>query len=336
MVVAMLAVAVGTLAASACGDDERGPGVAATLRSALDRFEERDRQGLCELLSADAKLVIGSAVHLQPTTCERDVGRFFKWLEPYGEQARRPVVTKVTTEGPDRARATVRLADGALVTAPFSREDGTWKLDGLLDATLSRIQARNTPREKGRLLAVSDVPRPAVAGTTSVEHGPGRGAFCPRVDDDRLPAVGGGCLVNLAGKRLTLSAVSPFGRMAFAECDIELDLRVGGDGRGWIATPTIDGRNPCFDAAPCFSKQERGMPWPARIDYRQGKMELAVDVCLDTCVGRFEGRWKLDFVKLGTGWRARSEQGMVGTSGWRFDGVLNTPARVDVTAQGDI
>jgi hypothetical protein len=113
--------------------------------------------------------------------------------------------------------------------------------------------------------------------------------------------------------------------MAFAECDFRLDLHVDADGRGWIPTMGIDGRNPCFDAPPCFSTDERALPWRASIDRRGGATELRVDACLDTCIGRFEGRLDLDLVRHGDAWRARADQAMVGTSGWRFDGAIEAP-----------
>ncbi|HEX2070752.1 MAG TPA: hypothetical protein VHF90_03770 [Thermoleophilaceae bacterium] len=327
-------MATAPLVAASCGDRENHLSVTATLTKAVERFEARDTEGLCELLSANAKVVIGSAVHLQPTTCEPDVRRFFKWLKPHDRPGARPVVTSIGRDGPGRVTAKVRTPGGTPVTIGLRKEDGAWKVEGLLDATLSRIQARNTPRENELLVPVSRAAAGARNLPSSVAVADDHGRPCPDVDGERLPTVAGGCLFELAGERLELSAVSPFGTMAFAECDVALDVQMDGRGQGWISDMSIDGRNPCFDAAPCFSGRQRGLPWRSWIVRRGGGLELRIDVCLDTCVGRFEGRWDLALVRHGDGWRARADQAMVGTSGWRFDGVLDGPARLTVTPRG--
>ena len=316
----------GGLASLSCGGGSEQPAtVRATLAEALAAFERRDAGELCDSLSTKAREVIGHAMHAgAPLECVRDVKPFLSLVGRYRSEA---TIAGSTRRGPGRAVARLRLPDGAVVTIPLSREDGRWRLDGLFDASLSRIQVRGTPREASR--ALERPPGPLEPGGVVVRDltSP-RGPRCPATSTARYPKVTGGCLVTTAQETVRLSLRTAFGAMRFAECEVSYDVRVDGSGRGWIVNIAVAGRNPCFDALPCWDREDRQVPWRARIERDDGgRLRLRVrDACLDTCVGRFEGRWEIAMTERRRSWRLRSAS-MVGTSGWRFDGGVTSDGK---------
>jgi hypothetical protein len=59
-----------------------------------------------------------------------------------------------------------------------------------------------------------------------------------------------------------------------------------------------------------------------------GRLLLQIhDLCLDTCVGRFAGDWVVEVAQGSDAWRLRADRTAVGTSGWVFDGTMESLER---------
>jgi hypothetical protein len=293
------------------------------LSRAVAAFDERDRHAMCELLSEPAKEIIGSTAHAKPTRCIKDVRRFFKWLKPF--RAGTPRVVKVSgSETERRARATVLLPNETIVEIPFVAENDRWKLNGLFDATLSKIQGPAI-YEPGK---VETAPKPDALpgkGEMVVSRQPGDRQRCPGVSASGFPEVDGGCVVEIQGNGLQLTLQSPFGVMAFARCSVVFDVHVDGNGDAWAADFTPYGKSPCPDVVGCRIRGSVILPWRARIERAAGGMTLQVRRgCLDTCIGRFVGDMTFDLYQDGPAWRLRAKDAMVGRTGWQFDGDLHT------------
>lgn len=141
---------------------------------------------------------------------------------------------------------------------------------------------------------------------------------CPKRD---LEAVLGPCVVVTRDDPVDVYVLTMLGRLHFGRCAVQYSLHVDADGRTEMYHVTFDGPQPCPDALACGWEEERARPWPGRIhgDGRGG-FHNHVDVCLDTCLGQFQGRLTIDLLRHRQGWRARAQQQSVGTSGLSFDG----------------
>lgn len=321
------------VALASCGAEREAP--ALTLRETLSRAVAAATDGdvatLCELLSREGKVVIGHAQHGSfPLECREDVRNFTDSLRPYGN-GRKPQLFDLDRTGVDSAVARYVLPDRMVVTARLSREDGTWRLDGLFDAPISQIQTKSAGDGSGdrrlpteRELALPDGVPPALApGPRATSWRSAAGRQCPRVDVSRFPRITGGCVVELAGAGQRFTLQTPFGFMPFARCRISYDLHFEGDGGTWIAGFEIEGDSPCLDIVPCEGREQVAVPWRARIGgpvVDEGSSRLTAMACLDSCLGRFEGRWDVALTTAGNAWRA-SSRGLIGTSGLRIDGV---------------
>lgn len=318
-----VAVALTLMAALAgCGDSGPTPTARAVVIDALAAFDAKDVDTLCDALSEDAQAVIGSSAHGRPPyDCEKDVRNYLEWMKPY-DRPTEIVRTAETTA--NRAVAEVRLPDGEMVVLPLEREKGSWKLEGLYDAPISRVQIVGTPQEK-RLKPIAVAPgEPTGEGAATVSNAANaRRPRCPEVTSRRFPVISGGCVLTTDDEWLELSVRSPFGTMDLGMCEIWFRLRLDGKGRGWLDQFSIAGPNPCNDVVPCFDRNDHVIPWQARIEDAvaadPGSNRLSLDACLDTCVGRFEGDWKLDIVERPRGWRLRPTGGLAKT-GWHFSG----------------
>lgn len=277
-------------------------------------------------------MVIGHAAHAGlPLECRKDVEPFIEWVTPYRNGVEAEVVSVAKDPG-GGAVGRVRLPGGSVVSVSFSRHGGEWKLDGLYDSGLSRIQVRSTPREDRYLLEAGDVP--VIDGDTGVAVRPvsGRSAGargCPRFDMSEFPAVDGGCRIDVEGEAMALSVGTPFGVLRFGDCALSYTAHVDGSGRAWLMEVAFVGPSPCLDVMACWDTDGERVPWAGRIVRTGGdslRMEIE-DACLDTCIGRFVGDWGVAMVERRDGWRLHARDEMVGTSGWRFDGVLRSHGR---------
>jgi hypothetical protein len=326
----MIAVASLALALSTgCGDDgeDRPLSLRETLREAQVAFAAKDVDGLCALLTRHSKQVVGHAAHnTRPVECHKDARNYLRWIKPYpnGGRAR---VSRVTRTSEDRAVLHVRVPGDGTIAVPAAREGDAWKLD-LFEAGLSRIQFRGKPGEERFKPPAVVPPAPTPAEGIRVRDAASRRP-CPPVRLDRFPMLTGGCLLEPVKRTLDLSLETAFGVMPFERCGIVYQLRVDRRGRAWVAEFGIDGGSTCFDVMQCWDDQSLKVPWQATVRRRSGGAgyRLAIEnVCLDTCLGRFTGRWDLALTKRPRGWRLHAESA-VGSTGWRIDGPLESTRR---------
>lgn len=144
---------------------------------------------------------------------------------------------------------------------------------------------------------------------------------CP---DIAAPSSAGrrGCVLNATSGGVTFAVLTAVGEFRFGRCEMYFTTRVDGSGKTLTEDVGVLGESPCPDVKPCFPGHFRDRrdrpPWSGRIWARAGgAFEHVVDACFDTCLGRFEGRLRIELQNRGGIWRARTDVGAVGTSGWR-------------------
>ncbi len=317
-----LPLAAGALAVGltgACGGTPQQE-IETAFERAASAFRQADADKLCRSLSPEGRLLVGTAAHgKRPVDCPRDIRKFLATTKPYRVPAQ-PQVIGTSETGDGRATAEIRVGRRTVVTLPFSDEHGSWKLDGLYDAGLSALQAIGEPEARG--LVVDPAPKPADSGDVTVQDR--RARPCPDVamDAEDYPIVSGGCVLELSPSEVSMSVWSPFGVIPYGDCELSFDLHLDSSGRAWVADFLVGGRQPCVDTVPCVATGHRTIPWAASIEPAGDGLRLRVDdVCLDTCMGRFEGRWDIAMSAAPRGWRLRFDS-MLGTSGWRTVGTV--------------
>jgi hypothetical protein len=137
----------------------------------------------------------------------------------------------------------------------------------------------------------------------------------------------GGCVVETRAERVRLTVLSSLGGMQFATCGVGMTLHFGPRGRVAVADVTITSlKGPCADAVACLGRtgpdgELNRLPWIGEIHGDgDGDLRLAVDACLDTCIGRFEGRLTWSLVRAERTWRLRADRAPIGESGFVWDG----------------
>jgi hypothetical protein len=316
------------LALASCGQSPREP-VESALVQAQAAFAAQDAERLCSLLSRKGRVLIGSSGHRgSPFHCADDIRDFFAWTDAYRIPAE-PRVESVHEGGDDNTTATVRLPSGERLTLPFGRDDGEWRLDGLLDARLSSVQMATNERIKALLDEPGPAPERIPSNAVNVRKANATsGQPCPPTDTHRFPAIRGGCTLQLTSEGIDVSVWTPFGVIAFGTCNLDADLRIDDGGHVWITQFMISGINPCSDVVPCTDRNVVMVPWQAALERTDdGSWTLPIaDACLDTCLGRSEGDWRFHLVEGKRNWQLRLAS-MLGTSGWRLDGTARSAAK---------
>jgi hypothetical protein len=147
--------------------------------------------------------------------------------------------------------------------------------------------------------------------------------------------------------KLRFTVVSLFGDQLLGTCDLR--MRAERRRSGALALTRIeivDGvglyRMACGDLAACAGDGRRRtdasapLPWRGRELGRADDRDVELRVCLDTCLGRFEGRvdGDLDATSAG-GWRLALRSAPIGWSGMELSGHLRTTARAGTQRGND-
>lgn len=196
----------------------------------------------------------------------------------------------------------------------------------------------------GSLWSPSDAAAPGVSAAglsggqadrqaVRVQHRSGSNAVSPCPPLEKLPPphdpdwspwgkkhrrYAGGCVLRARGESEMryLSAVQD---MRFARCEVRFQIRLDARGTAVIDRLVAYGGSPCNDIYGCY---DNGPPrvWRGHLAMTGGtRIRLYVDVCLDTCIGRFAGSMTLRLSPVAPGvWRVDGTNARVGTSGWRF------------------
>jgi hypothetical protein len=177
----------------------------------------------------------------------------------------------------------------------------------------------------------SDATRPSVIAVRQQQA-------CGRIEL-RGTVARGGCELALVRGRVRLTVLTMFGDEEVGVCPFRFRMRLGAAGEvamDRVAVSAFPFPSPhrrdgaCGDAFACQQAGKApkehvpGVPWSGDID-PAGKTDeqlITIQVCLDTCFGRFEGpsRWLLRPLKHG-GWLLRASNASVGMSGLELAGV---------------
>jgi hypothetical protein len=301
--------------------------VTTSIKKLRRAFLSDDIPGICRLMTASAKLSAGLAVHSKPTTCTRDVRKFFKTIEKGNgwEHEGEPRVTGMSFK-PGKATALMSLGQG-LIEVPMAKVGGEWKLDGFFGT--SREQATTFAANVRKRPFPAAVPANALADT-SVKVRDAAGGPCPELSEKSFPQISGGCEVHAAGRApLQLSVLTPFGAFDFEKCTISYRVLADRAGRTWTDTfdATGDPDGACGDVNACYSKKTQALlPWKGRLrSDGEGGFFHRMNACVNTCVGSFTGDMLMHMRPEGKGWRTEPVNG--GTqAGFRFEGPLTIQA----------
>lgn len=150
---------------------------------------------------------------------------------------------------------------------------------------------------------------------------------CEELSTEIFPAIEGGCLVRLPKQNTRLAVLTPFGTLDLGRCGITLNLQIGPRGDSWLQALVLSDypgqtQRVCGDLRLCREKgADDYLPWKGKIVRSGEGFRSTHAMCLDTCMGRFEGRLAFDLVKeRGGDWRMRSVNSVAGSSGFQFNG----------------
>jgi hypothetical protein len=169
--------------------------------------------------------------------------------------------------------------------------------------------------------------RPALAAGGAVAVADGTGAPCWPLLADRYPHVAGGCVVGAGARRVRLTIGTAFGGFTFGTCELAYRVLVDRKGHTWTDSVVFRGprnvNNGCSDVGACEDAANDPLPWRGRVSVvRDGRFVHRMDVCLDTCIGRYVGPLEVTLSRHGRGWRATAANVGIGRSGLRLDGRL--------------
>lgn len=165
------------------------------------------------------------------------------------------------------------------------------------------------------------------AGVTALDLTPaGKPAPCPDLSAKSYPAIEGGCLLYAVGD-IDITVQTMFGPLRFGRCHIGINLLVDAKGAAWLHGFSSDSKGACGDLLPCREKasaeeilQADKLPWKGRIVRNGDGFQSELDLCLDTCMGRFEGRTVFDLLEERGDWTMRAKDSVAGVSGLELDG----------------
>lgn len=296
--------------------------VTSAVKALRRAFLANDIEGICARMTDAAKREAGSAGHGTPTSCPRDVRRFFGMIDDGSGWRHRgePRMTGLTLDG---KQATAVLALGQrLVNVPFTKEDGKWHLNGFFGGPTKQAESfgARAPKEPFPPKLVLEGPQTEIVDES--------GDRCPPMSAKRFPTIFADCEIEVSSGNvpLTLTVLTVFGDFEFEECRIDYQVVTDGTGRTWTNGFEVNGENDgvCGDVNACSSKQGVDWPWKGRLE-TDGKGDDGffhrMSMCLRTCVGYFVGNLVVSMTRDGDSWKAELVNGG-GSSGMRFNGEL--------------
>jgi hypothetical protein len=152
----------------------------------------------------------------------------------------------------------------------------------------------------------------------------GRSHACSSIDRDVRP-IAGGCVAKVSDT-MTVEILTPFGRMSFATCELNLSVHFEADGKTALDAVTIQDigdseKYPCPDIRSCHPADDlTPMLWLGKARSRGSGFEIALDVCFNTCAGWFEGPLMLTLDRTSAGWRMVTDRAKIGESGLEMSG----------------
>jgi hypothetical protein len=329
--VGLVGLALTLASLTSCGDDTADrEEIGRTFVALKEGFRARDERLVCRHLTTAAGRQVKLFRHREPTTCERDVAQFLTTLN--GPAAMRldvdPRVESIEVKG-ERAVVVARFGPQSTSAYAFAREDGSWRLDSLFGITAPTILLLGTPqREVGFLTPEESAgpSRPAVPAMATA-----KGKRCPVIRLGEEDVIGG-CGSYGEQTRVDMRLRTLAGDALLAdECTMSFLVLVDRRGRAAIDRVTFSrakSGGPCNDLRQCFEEKGRGesartvyAPWPGHITTVDGnRADIEVRACVDTCLGRLEGRTTIALERNSNGLMARFVGADIGRSGLRLAG----------------
>jgi hypothetical protein len=278
--------------AAGCDDDGQRD-VAQMLSQMRSEYLRQDYRAACARLTQRAQRELGLIGHAPPSGCEKDMARRMSSKVLSKRDLSVPRLSDLRLDG-DRATGRLSIASEEPLSVRFAREGGAWKLDTLFSGVRRR-------QRLSRTVSGSTSSSPTVSRVFADR----RTAPCPRLEVRGL-AVEGGC-VSYAVGLATMTTLNVFGDRRYGRCPISFTLRVGPDGAvavgDVLAQLSPDPFDMCGDVRPCHTPLGREVRWTGRFEvHRSGRTGLALsDMCMDTCLGRFVGRFRFDLTEAPRG-----------------------------------
>lgn len=154
----------------------------------------------------------------------------------------------------------------------------------------------------------------------------GKPTPCADLSTAAYPLIQGGCVLYAAGE-IDITVQTMFGPLRFGRCRIAINLLVDGAGGTWLQGFDSDSGGACGDMLPCREKAPakeivaaNKLPWKGRIVRTANGPQTELELCLDTCMGRFEGRTAFDLLEERGDWTMRAKDSIAGVSGLELDG----------------
>lgn len=206
--------------------------------------------------------------------------------------------------------------------------------------------SRSVLRATAVMLAVVFAqPATAAAADVTVRNGSGdKASECPAIDDSNPRKAKGGCIAKArTGSPIQVLVRSMVGNLVFGHCVYPHVLRIDGMGRTALDIGKVDGPRPCNDIRPCWSREptpfdnQPFLTWKGqlRID-ADGALHNDVEVCLETCMGRFMGTVDMHIQRTGDRARATLSNELLGMTGVDLDGHWNVDLDgIEIRADGD-
>jgi hypothetical protein len=172
-------------------------------------------------------------------------------------------------------------------------------------------------------------------------------APCAELSTKSYPLIEGGCVLY-GVSAIDITVRTMFGPLRFGRCQIAINLLVGPTGATWLQGFSSDSAGACGDMLPCREKASaekiglaNKLPWKGQIVRGPDGFKSELDVCLDTCMGRFEGRTAFDLLRERGDWTMRAKDSVAGVSGleldgqWDFDAALiGEPSQAYIRREG--
>lgn len=317
---------------SSCGGGSDPSPVAAAVLEVQDAFADKEMKRACAQVTASVGRHVGRAGHDPPKGCSRDLAglaEMFAQGERMAERKSRPSreppeVDDFTVSG-QRATAMLTVDGGSVAGVPLVRQSGEWKLDALYGGVPARRQLRKRPWTAA---APPPESRAADGAVTVTRRSGGKAVPCPPLRGAGTTKPRGGCTIRATSSDTDVFVLTAMREFLFGNCYFSFTMHVDATGGLAIERAGLGGDSPCNDAPACFAS-DPGSPYPWRGQIqrdRDGQLVATLDTCFDTCLGRFEGRTKLELRDGADGWIARASDAAVGTSGWKLDGDLSLEA----------
>lgn len=197
-------------------------------------------------------------------------------------------------------------------------------------------------RITGLALAAMAIASTASAGSaaaqgdsvTALNLTTGKAIPCDELSASSYPVIRGGC--NVYGTApIDITVRTMFGPLRFGRCEVSVNFLIGPTGRTWLQSFESGSGGACGDMLPCREKAPAAeiasankLPWKGTITPSSGRPRVELDLCLDTCMGKFEGNVPFTLIQERGDLTLRARNSVAGVSGLELDGQWDLNASI--------